>query len=66
MSQRWRDQVGIDLEGAKKRVVESNTRSETESEEDLDGEPNGVAGGEEESHGASRSSAAEWSGAEGR
>ena len=34
------------------------TRSETESEAESDGEPNRVAGGEEESQGASGSSGA--------
>ena len=67
VSRRWWDQAGIDLEGARKRAEESTTRSETESEEELDGEPNGVAGvEEEESQVASGSSGAEWSGAEDR
>ena len=64
MSWRWWEQAGVDLEGAKKQAVESTSRSETESEEDSYGEPDGVAGGEEESQGASGSSGAEWSGAE--
>ena len=38
---RW-DQAGIDLEGSKKRAAESTTRSDTESEEESDGEPNGL------------------------
>ena len=66
MSWRWWEQAGINLEGAKKRAAESTTRLEmdTESEEELDREPNGVAGGEEESQGESGSSGAEWSGEE--
>ena len=64
VSRRWWEQAVIDLEGMKKQSAESTTRSEMESEEGLDGEPNGVAGGEEESHEASRSSGAGWSGAE--
>ena len=64
VSRKWWGQAGIDLEGARKRAEESMTRLETESEEESDGEPNGVAGGEEESQGASGSSGAEWSGAE--
>ena len=42
------------------------TISETDSEEkaDVDVESNGDLGGEEESQGASRSSGAEWSGAD--
>ena len=44
--------------------MESRARLEKESEEELDVESNGVFGGEEESQGASRSSGAEWSGAE--
>ena len=60
MSRRLWEQARLDLEGSKKRAEESTTRSETE----LEGEPNGVAGGEEESQGASESSGPEWSGAE--
>ena len=65
MSRRWWEQSGIDLEGARKQAAESLTISETESDEESDREPNGVAGGgEEESKGASGSSRAELSGAE--
>ena len=39
-----------------KRAAESTTRSETKSEEELDGEPDGVAGGGEESQGERGSS----------
>ena len=60
VSRLWWEQSGIDLEGERKLAAESTTRSEMES----DREPNGVAGGEEESQGASRSSGPEWSGAE--
>ena len=49
VSWRWWDQAGIDLERARKRAAESMTRLETESEEELDGEPDGVSGGEEDS-----------------
>ena len=59
MSRRWWEQAGIDLEGERKWAVESTTRLESESEEESDGEPNGVAGGEEESLGASGLSGAE-------
>ena len=62
MSRRWWEQAGIDLEGAKKRAVESTMRSETESEEELDVESNGGLGGEEKSQGEIGSSGAEWSG----
>ena len=59
MSRRWWEQAGIDLEESRKRAAESTTRSETESEEELDREPNGVTGGgEKESQGASGSSGA--------
>ena len=58
MSQRWWEQAGIDLEGVRKQVAESTTILETESEEESDGEPNGVTVGEEESQGESRSSGA--------
>ena len=65
MSRRWWEQAVIDLEGVRKRAEESTTRLETESEEDSNGDPNGVAGGEEEEYlGASGSSGVEWSGAE--
>ena len=64
MSWRWWEQAGIDLEGARKQAEESMTILETELEEESDGEPNGVAGGEEDSQGASGSSGAEWSGTE--
>ena len=64
MSRRWWEQAGIDLEGERKRAAESTTRLETESEEELHGEPNGVTGGEEEYQGASGSSGAEWNWAE--
>ena len=57
---RWWDQVGIDLEGAKKREAEAATVSDSE----LDSESNADPGGEEESRGAIGSSGAEWSGAE--
>ena len=60
MSQRWWDQAGIDLEGAKKREVEATTVSESKS----DSESNADPGREEESRGASGSSGAECSGAE--
>ena len=56
VSRRWWDQAGIDLEGARKQAADSTTRWETESEEESDKETNGVAGGEEESQGASGSS----------
>ena len=49
-------------------MADSTARSETESEEESDGEPNGVAGVEEESQGAIGSSGtigSEWSRAEG-
>ena len=62
VSRRWWEQAGIDLEGEKKRAAESTTRSETESEEESDREPNGVAGGKEESQGVSGSRGAELSG----
>ena len=59
VSQRWWEQARIDLEGARKQAAELTTRSETESEEESDGEPDRVAGGgEEESQGASGSSGA--------
>ena len=48
LSRQWWEQAGIDLEGAQKRAAELTTRSETESEEKSDGDPNGVAGGGEE------------------
>ena len=49
VSWRWWEQARLDLEGAKKRAAESPTRSETESEEELDVEYNEDSGGEEES-----------------
>ena len=49
VSRWWWEQAGIDLERARKRAAESTTRSETELEEESDREPNGVAGGEDES-----------------
>ena len=46
-------------------ATESTTRLETESEEESDRDPDGVAGGgNEEYQGASGSSGEEWSGAE--
>ena len=57
---RWWEKAGIDLEEAKKRAAEAATVLESES----DSESNVDPGGEEESRGASRSSGAEWSGAE--
>ena len=62
VSQRLWEQDGIDLEGAKKRVTETTTRSEPDLEEELEVKSNGDSGGEEESQGASGSSGAEWSG----
>ena len=50
--------------GKKKRSAESTTISETESEDESDGEWNRDAVGEEESQGASGSSGVEWSGVE--
>ena len=65
VSRRWWEQAGTDLEGAWKQVAVSATRLETESEEELDGEPTGPAGGgEEDSQGASGSIGEEWSGVE--
>ena len=63
MSRRWWENSGIDLEGARKReAASSTTRLVTESEEESDGEHNGIAGGgEKESLGASGSSGEEWS-----
>ena len=46
---RWWEQAGIDLESARTWAAESTTRSKTELEEVSDREPNGVAGGEDES-----------------
>ena len=61
VSRRWWEQAGIHLEGARKGAAESTTRLETESDEDLDGAPNRVAGGgEEESQGASVSNSGWW------
>ena len=68
VSWRWLEQAGIDLEGAQKKAALSATRSELEreSEEESAREPVGAAGGgKEESQGASESSGAEWSEAEG-
>ena len=45
VSRRWWEQAGIDLEGARKQAAVSATRSEMESEEELDGELTGAAGG---------------------
>ena len=53
MSQQWWDKASIDLEGAKKKVAEAATVSESDA--DLDADP----GREEESSGASGSSGAE-------
>ena len=65
VSQRWWEQAGIDLEGARKQATVSATRSEMESEEESDREPTGDAGGgKEESQGVIGSSEAEWIGAE--
>ena len=58
--QRWWEQAGIDLEGAKKRAAEAATVSESKS----DSESNKELGREEESRRASGSSGVEWSGAE--
>ena len=52
------------MEGAKKRAAEITTRSETDSEEELDVESNGDSGREEESQGARELSGAEWSGSD--
>ena len=52
------------MEGAKKRAAETTTRSETDSEEELDVESNGDSGREEESQVVSGSSGVERSGAE--
>ena len=38
VSWRWWKQAGTDLEGARKRAADSTTRSDTESEEESDGE----------------------------
>ena len=57
MSWQWWEQVGIDLEEAKKRAAEEATDLESDSDSDSD------LGGEESS-GTSGSSGAEWSGAE--
>ena len=58
VSRQWWEQDGIDLEGAKKRVAETTTRSEPDSEEEADVESNGDSGGEEDYQGASGSSGA--------
>ena len=59
VSWRWWDQVGIDLEGARKQAAVSAAISETDSEEEATG---AAEGGEEESQGASGYSGVEWSG----
>ena len=60
VSWRWWEKAGIDLDVARKQAAVSATRLETDSEEESDREPTGVAGGgEEESQGASGSSGAE-------
>ena len=61
VSQRWWEQDGIDLEGAKKQASETTTILEPDSEEESDVELNGDSGVEVESQGASGSSGAEWS-----
>ena len=43
---RWWEQDGIDLKGAKKRVAETTTISESELEEEADVESNKDSGGE--------------------
>ena len=53
VSRRWWEQDGIDLEGAKKRAVETTTRSEPDSEEESEVESDGNSGGEEEYKGSS-------------
>ena len=55
MSWRWWEQAGIDLEGAKKRAEDEATDLESESELYLGGDDLSVA---------TRSSGADWSGAE--
>ena len=62
MSQRWWEQVGIDLEGTRKQAEVSAASSETESEEGSDGATGG--GGKEKYQGASGTSGAYWSGVE--
>ena len=65
MSWRWWEQAGIDLEKAREQAAASTTRLATESEEELDREPNRIAGGcKGESLGAIGSSGVEWGGAE--
>ena len=49
------------MEEVNKRVAETTTRSEPNSEEEVDVEWNGDSGGEDESQGASGSIGAEWS-----
>ena len=61
VSQQWWDHTVIDLEGAKKRVVETTTISELESEEESDMEANADSGGEEKSKGTRGLSGSEWS-----
>ena len=65
MRSEW-DQADIELDGAKKRAVESATVLESDSESDSDSDSDSYLdpGGEVLSSGASRSSGAEWSGAE--
>ena len=47
VSWRWWEHTGIDLEGAKKRVVDTTTILESESEEESYMEANEDSGGEE-------------------
>ena len=58
MSQRWWEQTGIDLKGAREKaaVVAAETEADSESEDERDGAAGG--GGEEDSQGASGSSGA--------
>ena len=62
--QRWREQDGIDLEGAKKRAADITMRPEPDLEEEADLESNRDSGGEGESQGASMLSGAKWRGAD--
>ena len=66
MSQRWWEQMGIDLKGAQEKAAAAAAETETEADSESEDDPDGAAGGrgEEESQGVSRSSGAEWSGAE--
>ena len=57
-SRRWWEQVGIDLDGARKQADASATRLETETESE---EESAAGGGKEDSQGASGYSGAEWS-----